>query len=270
MAAPSITTIPLRRPRMIEAALTVTGLGRRWSACCLLWWLVLTPALAEDDLFLQVVDPYLEFHSGPGRGYPVVFVVERGEWVYVLKRKTAWFKVRSEQGREGWVPEQQLERTLTGEGELIEFPEPALTDFQKRRFEAGLFSGGFQGATLIGVGAAYHFIPELALEFSFARALGNFSSIGVVSAGMVADPFTDWRAAPFFVLGMSGVKTEPRTTLVQERDREDPAAHVGLGLRAYFWQRFLLRAEYRNYMVFSSNDDNEDVNEWRVGLAFFY
>ena len=62
------------------------------------------PVLAGDHYdHVQVVDPYLELHTGPGRGYPVTQVVERGEWVEILKRRTDWFKIRTSQGKEGWA-----------------------------------------------------------------------------------------------------------------------------------------------------------------------
>jgi uncharacterized protein YgiM (DUF1202 family) len=46
-----------------------------------------TPARAAHELLqLFVTEPYLELHTGPGRGYPVQQVVERGESVRVLMR----------------------------------------------------------------------------------------------------------------------------------------------------------------------------------------
>ena len=50
---------------------------------------------------VAVADPYLELHTGPGRGYPVYRVVPRGERVEILYRRTDWFRVRDEQDREG-------------------------------------------------------------------------------------------------------------------------------------------------------------------------
>jgi len=47
-------------------------------------------------------------------------------------------------------------------------------------------------------------------------------------------------------------------------------AHVGAGLRIYATRRFILRAEYKSYVVFTSRDDNEEVEEWKVGFAFFF
>jgi len=58
--------------------------------------IVATPARGANDVVrAQVVEPYLELHTGPGRGYPVTQVIERGEQVDILLRKTDWFKVRT-------------------------------------------------------------------------------------------------------------------------------------------------------------------------------
>ncbi|MET0292463.1 MAG: SH3 domain-containing protein, partial [Steroidobacteraceae bacterium] len=44
-----------------------------------------TAAAAEDEyLQLFVTEPYLELHLGPGRGYPVVQVIPRGDAFDVL------------------------------------------------------------------------------------------------------------------------------------------------------------------------------------------
>ena len=62
------------------------------------------PARAADaPERLRVADPYLELHTGPGRGFPVFFVVARDEWVEVQMRSTDWYKVRADNGKEGWV-----------------------------------------------------------------------------------------------------------------------------------------------------------------------
>src|SRR5205085_51859 len=79
------------------------------AAWLLLATLLSPPARAADAPLerLQVTDPYLELHTGPGRGYPVFFVVAREEWVAVELRYTDWFKVRTDAGKEGWVHRRQ-------------------------------------------------------------------------------------------------------------------------------------------------------------------
>ena len=61
---------------------------------------LLTPAVSAAREYLQlfVTEPYLELHTGPGRGYPVFHVVARNASVDVLFRRTDWFKVRTERG----------------------------------------------------------------------------------------------------------------------------------------------------------------------------
>ena len=62
---------------------------------------------------ILIADPYIELHTGPGRGYPVFHVVERGREVEIVKRRTDWFQIRTERGIEGWVPREQMIATLS-------------------------------------------------------------------------------------------------------------------------------------------------------------
>ena len=56
----------------------------------------------------------------------------------------------------------------------------------------------------------------------------------------------------------------PKATLVQAEDRTDSTAYAGLGVRGFLTNRFLLQAEYRSYVVFTSRDDNEEIDAWTV------
>ncbi|MEM8984972.1 MAG: SH3 domain-containing protein, partial [Pseudomonadota bacterium] len=78
-------------------------------------------ALADEPIRVTVADAFLELHTGPGRGYPVDYVVERDESVVILMRRTNWFKVRADNGREGWVRERDMELTLDAYGEPVRF-----------------------------------------------------------------------------------------------------------------------------------------------------
>ena len=65
--------------------------------------------LADDNVQVQVKEPYIELHSGPAGGFPVIYVAARNEWITVLKRRTNWFKVATHKGVQGWVKQQALQ-----------------------------------------------------------------------------------------------------------------------------------------------------------------
>ncbi|MGH8259162.1 MAG: SH3 domain-containing protein, partial [Steroidobacteraceae bacterium] len=103
--------------------------------------LLAVPGLASAKERLQVFvnAPYLELHTGPGRGYPVFYVVERNGSVDVLKRFTDWYKVRTERGIEGWVAQRDMLKTVLADGTPFTFNLGDRAGFTSHRFEAGLF-----------------------------------------------------------------------------------------------------------------------------------
>ncbi len=229
-------------------------------------------AVADDEppALVTVADPFLELHTGPGQGYPVFYIVERGDDVEILKRRTDWFLVRMADGREGWVPREQLERTLQPSGERVEFSDADLADFTDSRWEAGLLAGDFGGANIISVYGGYSLNRHIGVELWGSQILGNFSNGWMGSVNVIQETWPDWRISPFFTLGAGVIHTEPKSTIVQSEDRTDQVAHAGAGFRIYATRRFLLRAEYKSYVIFTSRDDNEEVEEWKVGFAFFF
>jgi uncharacterized protein YgiM (DUF1202 family) len=228
------------------------------------------PPAAAATYDVIVEDPYLEMHTGPGRGYPVFYVAERGERVEVIRRRTDWFQVRVSRGEEGWVPLAQLQRTLGLDGEPFDVPTFELGDYTARRWEVGALYGDFGGANVISVYGAFGLTPNLSLELALSQALGRFSDSMIGSLAIVHELFPDKRFSPYIALGAGVVKTDPKATLVATTDRSDSAAHAGAGLRAYLTRRFVFRAEYKSYVVFTSRDDNEEIREWKAGFSFFF
>ena len=87
--------------------------------------LTFSAAAEEQDgiQYVIVAEPYIEMHTGPGAVFPVTQVIERGQEVGVIKRRTDWFLVRSPRGYEGWVFVDDLQKTLQPiSGELVARP----------------------------------------------------------------------------------------------------------------------------------------------------
>ncbi|HEX3140979.1 MAG TPA: SH3 domain-containing protein, partial [Rhizobacter sp.] len=115
------------------------------------------PARAEEAPAerLQIADPYIEMRTGPGRGYPIFFVVQREDWIEVVSRHTDWFKVRSEDGKVGWVNRSQLETTLTAAGGQKTFRDVMLDDYLHRKFELGAAWGHFKSDPMLKAWTSY-------------------------------------------------------------------------------------------------------------------
>lgn len=234
--------------------------------------LLATPSLCGAREYLQVfvTAPYLELHTGPGRGYPVTQVVPRDDGVDVLKRRTDWFKVRTERGIEGWASQRDMLRTVLADGSPFTFPLGDRAGFTSHRGEMGIFAGDYGGATLISGYGSFSFNSQLAAELSVGQFLGNASNGTLVDLGLTHVFVPEWRLAPFVMLGTGFVHIEPKATLVTPPDRTDQTAYVGGGVRFYLTRRFFVRAEYKSHMVFTSRNDNDKVDEWKLGFAFFF
>ncbi len=241
------------------------------AAGLLLLW-VARPGQAQEPEYLQVriTAPYIELHTGPGRGYPVFHVIDRGELVEVIRRRTDWFEVRSMRGKQGWVRRSEMEQTLSPDGDATQFAEAGIGDFSRRRWEAGMLAGDFEGADLLTVYAGYHLNRILYAELQLSQAFGNFSDALSASVNLQSQPFPEWRLTPYFLLGTGAIYTDPKVTLVNEQDRTEQIVNVGLGVRWYLTRRFILRAEYQNHVILQNTDDNQEINEWKAGFAFFY
>ncbi len=249
-----------------------TRFGRFIGLCLGLALAVTAPTAlaAERYKSVSVADPYLEMRTGPGIGYPKFYVVDRGETVDILKRRTDWFLVRAPNGKEGWVDRGQMENTLQPDGQYIDFEAANQSDFTDSRWELGVLAGDFGGANIISLYGAYSLNPHVGVELWGSQILGNFSNGWMGSVNVVHETWPDWRISPFFTLGAGVVHTEPKSTIVQGEDRTDQVGHVGAGFRVYATRRFILRAEFKSYVVFTSRDDNEEVEEWKAGFAFFF
>ena len=227
-------------------------------------------AAKRELLQLFVTEPYLELHTGPGRGYPVTQVVARGDAVDVLFRRTEWFKVRTERGVEGWAAERDLLSTTLANGAPFIFNRGDREGFRSHRWEGGVLTGDYAGATLVEGFLARSLTDTLKIELAAGQFLGNLSNGEIVDIGLNHVFVPRWRISPFVTLGTGLERTEGKGTLVRPVTQNYQTAYQGIGVRYYLARRFYLRAEYRHHTVFTKTDSNEVKREWKLGFAFFY
>ena len=113
-----------------------------WRSLILLALIATTPAWAAKKApwVVDVAEAYLEMRTGPGRGYPVFHAVENSESVTVVKRRTGWYKVRTDRDITGWVSRTELEKTRHSDGRVVDINDMDLRELVEHRWRAG-FAG---------------------------------------------------------------------------------------------------------------------------------
>lgn len=230
-------------------------------------------ATADEEVPLTIADPFIEMHTGAGSGYPIFHVVDRGQKIIILKRKTNWYKIRAENGKEGWATREQMQQTLLPDGQQLKFAELDQDAFERRRWELGVTAGELEDAPITSVYGAYGFTRNFSTELTLGHSVGNVSSSLLYKLNLLMQPFPDWDYSPYFTLGLGTIDVKPSATLIEPADKSNEFSQLGLGLRKYLSRRFMLRLEFNEYVIFSASndkDENEDINEWKLGFAIFF
>ena len=219
---------------------------------------------------VKVADPFLEMHTGASSGYPIFYVVERGEVIEVLKRHTNWFLIKNHKNKEGWVHSSQLSKTLTLKGEKIKIKEITRENYLDHSHEVGMIGGEFAGLTAMSFYYGYSLTQNLTTEVTFSQVIGDFSSRNLLTLNLVNQPFPDWKIAPYFTIGTGIINRSVNSRLSKLKDTTDSTANVGIGIKTYLTRSFILRVDYKKHIIFLSRDKNEETTSWQAGFSFFF
>jgi len=228
------------------------------------------PVSASGNEMLQVADPYLEMRTGPGRGYPVFFVVQRNDWIEIELRHTDWFRVRTETGKVGWVMRQQLESTLTAGGARKSFRDVMLDDFLSRRVQLGVAWGEFRSEPTLKLWTSVRMSETLSLEGTVGQVQGVFSGTDFWHVNIMTEPWSDRRFSPFAGVGVGRFTNFPNASLVNATTTSANLANAMVGVRYYLTDRVVLRADYSIYTVFVNDARTTEYRAWTGGLSFFF
>jgi hypothetical protein len=232
--------------------------------------LVATAAAASTEEKVQVTDPYIELRTGPGRGYPIFYVAGRDEWIEILLRRTDWFKVRTADGKEGWVDRAQLATTLTEAGTTKAFRDVLVDDYLRRKLELGGAWGQFDGEPMLKIWTAYRFADALSAEATIGQVQGTYSGTEFWNVNLNVEPWSDRRLSPFFGVGLGRFKNIPNASLVSSIATDANLANAAIGLRYYIAERFVARLDYSIYTAYVSDSGSAEYRAVTLGIAFFF
>ena len=209
-------------------------------------------------------------HTGPGRGYPVFNVVEQGNTVEILKRKTYWYKIKSADGKTGWTNAAQLAHTLKPTGVPVNLPEVSRGDYLKSHWRIGFTGGSLEGASTFSVTAGYrpfNWGPELELEGG--KIFDESVTSDYYGINLLLEPMTYWLVTPYVSLGGGVMSLNDRQKVVVDDAGSPSYVSFGAGAGYYVVSNLVVRGGYRSYSI-SSNGDRVWLNAWTIGLGLFF
>lgn len=222
---------------------------------------------------LQVADPFIELRTGPGRGYPVTYVVERRGWIVVELRRTDWYRVRAEAlnaEHVGWVHRSQLETTLTEAGGSKTFRDLVVDDYLKRRVEFGAAWGRLRAEPMLKLFTGVRLGDTLGVELTMGQVQGAFSGTEFWHLSVVSEPWSHQRLSPFASVGFGRFRNIPNTSLVDAKPVSTNLGHAGLGLRWYLSERLVARLDWSLYTAFVADERTLEYRAATVGVSFFF
>lgn len=227
-------------------------------------------ALEASPERLQITDPYIEMHTGPGRGFPVFFVVPRHQWIGIELRYTDWYKVRTEDGKVGWVRRTQLQSTLTAAGDTKTFRDVVLDDYLSRKLQLGAAWGQFKSEPMLKFWTSYRLTETLGVEGTLGQVQGVFSGTDFWHVNVVTEPWSDKRLSPFLGIGLGKFNNFPNQSLVGATTTDAQLANASVGLRYHLSDRFVVRADYSIYTAFVADTRTLEYRAMTAGLSFFF
>ncbi|MBX2858577.1 MAG: SH3 domain-containing protein [Cellvibrionaceae bacterium] len=239
--------------------------------------LVSSMSLAKDKaiLRLQVIDPYADVHSGPGRGYPVLHAIEEGEYIDVLTRRPGWYEVRTQNGRVGWVTAAKISRTIQVSGEPADLPDVSFGDYLKNTwrvgYSAGVFSSGeLDGSDLWSAFVGYRATSWLGVEAEYGKAYREDVRGDYYGVNVLVEPISKWRLSPYLLLGLGNIKIDSQPGFVPlPLNSSSDYQNYAIGTNFYLGRNFLIKLEYRSYIV-STDTDDAGLGSWRLGFNTFF
>ena len=220
---------------------------------------------------LTVIDTYLELHTGPGRGYPIFHVIEKGQQVTVLKRRSNWYYVSDRRQREGWVKQQGLARTIAPTGLPAALPDIQHGDFLAQKARVGFALGQQEKADTATLMAGFRLLSFAGIEAEYGQIFDTQYDGISYGVNVFIEPIKSWAFTPFISkgIGKQDWKIKDKSAVGPSHSIHTDYEFTGIGINYYIGLNFVVRGEYRK-VYFSSNNDSVSNAAWRLGFSSFF
>jgi len=223
----------------------------------------------EDSSYLVVSEPFIEIHTGAGRGYPIFHSAERGQKVKLLKRRANWYLIETHDKKVGWAKASSLAHTLQTTGLPSDLPSVSHGDYLKSSFRAGFTTGQIEGASAFSFVLGYRPFSYIGLEAEYGNMFEASVTGRYYGANLIVEPIQKWNMTPFISFGTGVMTFNQRQKLAGSITGEADYTSNGVGLNYYLGRNFQIRGEYKWYAL-SADGQSSDLSEWRLGFNSFF
>lgn len=246
----------------------------------------------SEKLRLEIREPYLDIHTGPGANYPIFYVAQRSQQIEIQKRRNDWFKVvlkvDSERSKVGWVHRDSIGLTLVSNGKVanenvankgtknkqdeivLAKDDPRISELFNPSLYVGFSYGQMSAADLVGIYAGKKISNSISAEIQAGEFLGRNAEGNTYAGALTFAPFPKWRLSPFAQIGAGAIRSTARGTNSQQNNGSDKFLQSGLGMNLLLSDRYRLRFEYRHLNVLTNTDQNEELETWHIGFSGYF
>lgn len=244
--------------------------------------MLLTSINAKSAEPLKVAQDYIDIRTGPGRGYPVMNILERDSWFQIDKQFTSWLKITQldklntpEQFKlgsiSGWIHLSDLNNITNLLGNPIDVPNHNFTQYnQDRPWSGSVVTGELSGASLLGVIGSYRFNNHFSLEAALTQSASKLATRQSYNIQLLHHTTLSEKYQPFFLIGTGILNVKPKNTLIRNDDSEDDFLKAGIGLQTHIFGPLFFRLEYSQNVLLTSRKNNEYLNEWSLGFSSYF
>lgn len=228
----------------------------------------------EESIELIVIDSYLEMHSGPGRGYPIIHTMEQDEPITVLRRRGSWYQVANRHDKRGWIQQEKLARTIAPSGLPAALPDTQHGDYLAQQGRIGFALGQQGGAETASLIAGFRLLSFIGTELEYGQIFTSQEDGYNYGANLIFEPIKSWSFTPFISTGYGKqvLKKKKKLSVGKSNEFNYDYAFIGGGINYYIGYNFVVRGEYRQVSLTGDTIDNKTVRNstWRIGFSSFF
>lgn len=218
---------------------------------------------STDAQSVWVLGPLVNVHSGPGKGYPIVNTLEKGEQLQLDRQYTNWIAVKADNGAKGWVNANNLELLVDADGR-------PLTDRNVNetagRLSIHIAAGTLDGQKGIDVGIGYGISEYLRFDGVLRHTTEDYLQGRELFGKLSLDLAKFGQYQTFVNIGYGTLSTDGTINGRSDFD----TFKSGIGVRRHLFSNISGTFEYGRDLILISGPSNIHAEAFRIGFLTYF